>query len=378
MTKKLYFILFGVWGSICGMFSVYFFLTGKYILVLYILSFFVFSIVLVFLIHRFFYNKVFLIDSFAIPTVVISKDGKILHFNRSHIDTFGKKALPENVVDKIISEKEDFFMVLREKTLWEEEIDVEIKVLECGDKYIVFKYPIKGESEKFERFIQAEKFAVLGNIASGLAHQINTPLGTILITTQLLKEEVRDKKLSDDLSLIEDQVKFCQNIVQKLLALSRPSKEEFKKLNIFEVIQEVGGLFKKNFERQNIEFSVVSPHPQECVVWGQKNELSQIFLNLFSNSIDAMPEGGKITVTCMVSPWKRVIIKVSDTGKGIKEGYEEKIFEPFFTTKSIGKGTGLGLSIVRRIVETHRGSIRVMREKRGVSFFIILPKYNEK
>ncbi|MEO0292515.1 MAG: ATP-binding protein, partial [candidate division WOR-3 bacterium] len=190
---------------------------------------------------------------------------------------------------------------------------------------------------------------------------------------QMLKEEIEKKEIKEEIEIIESQVKFCQDLVKKLLFLSKPSEEEEKEFNLNEVIKEVAGIFEKVFQKKNIKLKFLKSNEKEAIVYGKKNEIAQVFMNLFSNSIDAMENGGEIKVTSFITPFDRVIVKVQDTGKGIPPEYADRIFEPFFTTKPAYKGTGLGLSIVKRIVESHRGVIKLMNEGKGATFLIILP-----
>ncbi|MEO0271180.1 MAG: ATP-binding protein [candidate division WOR-3 bacterium] len=318
------------------------------------------------------------------PAIFIDRNGNVIFQNKSHKEFFGfsdefiignkDPTIPEHITTSIITrEKSGIDLWVKAKNFKGENLDILVLCFKERKGFIIFKIPIGKGSPIFSKFMEAEKLASIGSIASGLAHQLNTPLGTILLTAQMLKEEIEKKEIKEEIEIIESQVKFCQDLVKKLLFLSKPSEEEEKEFNLNEVIKEVAGIFEKVFQKKNIKLKFLKSNEKEAIVYGKKNEIAQVFMNLFSNSIDAMENGGEIKVTSFITPFDRVIVKVQDTGKGIPPEYADRIFEPFFTTKPAYKGTGLGLSIVKRIVESHRGVIKLMNEGKGATFLIILP-----
>ncbi len=318
------------------------------------------------------------------PAIFIDRNGNVIFQNKSHKEFFGfsdeliignkDPTIPEHITSSIIArEKSGIDLWVKAKNFKGENLDILVLCFKERNGFIIFKIPIGKGSPIFSKFMEAEKLASIGSIASGLAHQLNTPLGTILLTAQMLKEEIGKNEIKEEIEIIESQVKFCQDLVKKLLFLSKPSEEEETEFNLNEVIKEVASVFEKVFQKKSIKFKFLKSNEKEAIIYGKKNEIAQVFMNLFSNSIDAMENGGEIKVTSFITPFDRVIVKVQDTGKGIPPEYADRIFEPFFTTKPAYKGTGLGLSIVKRIVESHRGIIKLMNEGKGATFLIILP-----
>ncbi|MEN3044855.1 MAG: ATP-binding protein [Candidatus Hydrothermales bacterium] len=319
-----------------------------------------------------------------IPALILDENGIVKYQNRAHKNLFdykdnlivGKKdpTISEDIISSIISrEKDGIDLWVKTKNKKGENLDIILFYFKKNGKYIILKIPIGKGNPIFSKLMETEKLASLGSIATGLAHQLNTPLGTILLTAQMLKEETNVKEIKEDVEIIESQVKFCQEIVRKILLLSKPSEEEDSEFKLVDVIKEVAKIFEKVFQKKNIKFKLLKEDEKDIVIYGKKSEIEQVFLNLFSNSVDAIDGEGEIKVQTFVTPFERVIIKVQDTGKGIPPENADKIFEPFFTTKPAFKGTGLGLSIVKRIVESHGGIVKLINDGRGATFVIILP-----
>jgi signal transduction histidine kinase len=155
------------------------------------------------------------------------------------------------------------------------------------------------------------------------------------------------------------ELERCGNIISGLLSFSRTPSVEYKDIDIHDVLKSVITLTSHKMELQEIKLETdLFPYP--LLMRGDVNQLQQCFLNLFFNSIEAMPEGGTLSLSTNLSSDKQtMIVFVKDTGCGIREEDREHIFDPFFTTKGEGEGTGLGLSIVYGIVKTHNGEIKV-------------------
>jgi signal transduction histidine kinase len=193
----------------------------------------------------------------------------------------------------------------------------------------------------------------------------------------MAKQEVLAKKDMEQLrefnSHMTRELERCGNIVSGLLAFSRESVLEFANTDINDLLQMVISLTRHKLELSEIKLETVLCS-EPLIVHGDKNQLQQCFLNLIFNAIDAMPKGGKMTVTSwMNSDQKEVWIKINDNGYGISDQDMEHIFDPFFTTKEEG-GTGLGLSIVYGIVKDHKGDVGVESSPdKGTSFLISFP-----
>jgi len=227
--------------------------------------------------------------------------------------------------------------------------------------------------ETQSQLIQAEKMSALGQLAGGLAHEINNPLSGILGLTQLVLETLPAGTQShQDLTDIEKAVFRCKKIITSLLSFARQEKTRMEPVSMNEVIEETLTLCDRQMElkRVKIERRFGEGLP---LVTGDFQQLMQVFLNLFTNARDAMPEGGSITVsTRLAGHW--VEASVADTGAGIPEDILGRIFDPFFTTKPVGKGTGLGLSVCLGIINKHNGSISAHSAPgSGTTFIIRLP-----
>ena len=220
---------------------------------------------------------------------------------------------------------------------------------------------------------RAEKLASIGRLAAGVAHEINNPLTGVLTFAHLLRQKPHmSEEDQQDLDLIIHETTRAAEIVRGLLDFARERPTLMEPLDINDVVRRTVRLIanQKKFEHIAIEEALQDNLPEVC---GDMNHLQQVLLNLSLNACAAMPNGGRLTITTTASDG-RVILRVADTGCGIKEEVLEKIFEPFFTTQPVGKGTGLGLSVTFGIVEQHNGAIEVhSKEGAGSTFTISLP-----
>lgn len=221
---------------------------------------------------------------------------------------------------------------------------------------------------------RAEKLTALGGMAAGIAHEINNPLGGILLYSGLLLEDIpSDSPARRNTEKIIDQTNRCKNIVQNLLDFSRTTTGEMLPLKMNTLITSTLNLVKDQSMFHSIEIKTDFMQNLPNVI-GDKSRLEQVFLNLFLNAAAAMEEKGKLTITTKLAANDDVIILVSDTGKGIAPEDMPRIFEPFFTTKEPGKGTGLGLSLAYGVIRSHKGAIDVESEPgKGTTFIITLP-----
>ncbi|PYS12431.1 MAG: histidine kinase, partial [Acidobacteria bacterium] len=224
-----------------------------------------------------------------------------------------------------------------------------------------------------DQLIQNEKLTSIGLLAAGVAHEVNTPLAVISSYSQMLRKEIS----SDDprhklLEKITKQTFRASEIVNNLLNFSRTNATEFAEVDIHQVIADTLSLLDHQFKsaRVRVDRELRAEYP---VVFANAGKLQQVFLNLFVNARDAMPEGGELRVLTETVDSKLEII-VQDTGVGISRENIQKIYDPFFTTKAAGKGTGLGLSVSYGIVQEHGGNISVdSKPGIGTSFKLELP-----
>jgi signal transduction histidine kinase len=226
-----------------------------------------------------------------------------------------------------------------------------------------------------EAIFYAEKRASLGDLAAGIAHEIRNPLGIISGATELIRSRYNPKDKPD--SLFDDithEVTRLNKIIADFLSLTKATTIEPRLNDLNKLINNVIDMRKLEIERANIRVDLfLAPDISEFYFDIQRMEI--VLSNLISNAIDAMPDGGNITIKTYISTYKKVpvvTIEVSDTGKGIHPKDQKRLFEPFFTTK--GDGRGLGMAIAWNIIEGHKGKIDVKsKPDNGTTFIIYLP-----
>lgn len=226
---------------------------------------------------------------------------------------------------------------------------------------------------------QSEKLAHMGQLSAGIAHELNNPLGVVIMYSNILLDECRpEDPVREDLQLIVEQAARCKKIVAGLLNFARKNQVNHQFIDIRKLTENsVAGVVFPDDVKAVIEDRTTSPDASL-----DSEQMTQVLTNLFRNAIDAMPGGGILKITLEDTPGD-VIFIVSDTGSGIKDEDKPKIFEPFFTTKGLGKGTGLGLATTYGIVKMHKGQITVETNSNpakgptGTTFRIILPRRPE-
>ena len=223
----------------------------------------------------------------------------------------------------------------------------------------------------------SEKLASMGQLAAGIAHEVNNPLGVVLMYAHLLEEEAeRGSRLSKDLTMIAEQADRCKKIVSGLLNFARQNKVVLQRTDVAklvagsaQIVPPPAGVRVVLESQCEDPFADIDP-----------DQVIQVLTNLMNNAYDAMPDGGTLTLRTL-SAGERIAVEVADTGTGITPENQKKIFEPFFTTKQLGKGTGLGLAVSYGIVKMHRGDIRVESNcapdqgKTGTRFTVTLPRH---
>lgn len=229
-------------------------------------------------------------------------------------------------------------------------------------------------AETQEQLIQHEKLASIGQLAAGVAHEVNNPLGAIMLYAHLVKKRMQDNDPGlEDIKFIMDEAKRCQTIVSGLLNFSRQGQLSLVKQSIKNIIQKTIKAIRQQPQFYNIDIrSYVDDDVPAAVLDG--DQLYQVFLNVAINAAEAMPDGGTLTIRVKTEK-ERLHIYFEDTGLGIAKENMSKLFTPFFTTKQIGKGTGLGLAIAYGIIKMHKGNIRVLHSElnKGTTFLIDLP-----
>ena len=223
--------------------------------------------------------------------------------------------------------------------------------------------------------IQSEKLASIGKLAAGVAHEINNPLGGILIYSHLILEDTpKGSPHCENLKKIVRDTTRCKEIVKGLLDFARPKEPQMVPTDIHELLDKCLALMESHafFQNIRIEKSYASVCPRIIADSGQ---LQQVFMNIILNAAEAMNGNGTLTLRTSLDPARQeAAVEISDTGHGIKEEDKRRLFEPFFTTKEVGKGTGLGLAISYGIVKKHQGTIDVRSEAgQGAAFTVRLP-----
>lgn len=225
------------------------------------------------------------------------------------------------------------------------------------------------------KLFQSEKMSSLGKLAAGIAHEINNPLGGIMIFADSILEDIEDNDTHrEDLKRIASEAKRCKNIVKGLLEFSRQTDNTMIPQNINELLEQGMFLLENQAIFHNID--VVKEYDQDLpLVKCDSARLKQVFINITQNAIDSMDAKGTFTIKTRYNrEKKRAEIEFSDTGCGIPEEIRQKIFDPFFSTKEVGKGTGLGLSMSYGIIKDHGGTISTKsKEGEGATFIIELP-----
>ncbi len=245
----------------------------------------------------------------------------------------------------------------------------ELKNIVCYAKDVTQKKQME------HRMQQSEKLVALGQLAAGVAHEINNPLGIILCYTDLLKEDLGNlPEKVEDLSIIEKHVKNCQRIVHDLLSFARNQETTRAPGALNTAIEQVLSMVSSQLAKQSITV-VQKLDPDIPLIEIDTEKLKQVFMNLFMNAAQAIGENGEIGIESRCLRDKgQVEIVVRDTGPGIAREIQDKIFEPFFTTKGPRDGTGLGLSLSYGIIRDHGGEIYVQSTPgKGAAFTIILP-----
>jgi PAS domain S-box-containing protein len=227
-----------------------------------------------------------------------------------------------------------------------------------------------------EQLMQSSKLASLGMLAAGVAHELNNPLTSVIGYAQLLLMQTIPDNIKELIDPILDEGQRAKHIIENMLEFSYQQHHDRELIDINKTIHQTAKLLGKQLSFQNIrlieKFEIDLP-----LVYGDKGQLQQVFLNIIQNAYDAMILShifGDIIISTQLSTSDKIQITFMDTGPGMPEEVRQKVFDPFFTTKAPGSGTGLGLSISFKIIQQHEGTISVKSEiGKGTTFFITLP-----
>jgi signal transduction histidine kinase len=242
---------------------------------------------------------------------------------------------------------------------------------QTAKKAVELKMAYDELKEMQDKLIQSEKLKAIGQLASGVAHEIRNPIGIIMqgvaYLEQIISPEAKESR--ETLSIVKESVQRADKIVISLLDFSRATKLELHSEDIDAILENSLSLVKTELKKIEVVREIQKDLPKVLV---DKNKLTQVFINLFINAIHAMPEAGKLTIRSFVKQLEQkrsddsfeagekvLVVEIEDTGMGISDENLKRIFDPFFTTKGPGKGTGLGLSVSQNIIIMHKGRIEI-------------------
>jgi len=334
-----------------------------------------------------------IIESLTVGVSVIDEEGAVIGWNRVLEDQLAVRkeaALGKKLQDVLgpatygalfLQEGQQDFRLLSEITLetaggGKKIFDVARtplldNALRAYGTIIVFE-DITDKIRLQQQLLTSEKLASIGLLSAGVAHEINTPLTGISSYIQILQKRLTDTHYAQILEKVETQTDRVARIVKNLLTFARsPSDASFQRIDLKQSLEEILSLIDYKLKNMNIHLTLdVAPVPP---LSAQGERLQQVFINIILNALDAMPLGGELGIRLGLENGAAVV-RISDTGTGIKPEHLSRIFDPFFTTKGVGKGTGLGLSISYAIIKEHEGRIEVQSEVgRGSTFTITLP-----
>jgi PAS domain S-box-containing protein len=329
--------------------------------------------------------------------VVLDRDGRILRFNRACEQTTGyssEEVLGEHVWDLFVipDEIDGVKAVFEQLRGGEPRNDYEnywkgkdglLRRISWSNTVLTDPYgkvdyivaaglDITDLKHMQEQLRKTERIAELGTLASGMAHEIGTPMNVILGRAEYLFQRVTDEGTKKGLATIVTQVERITKVMNQLLAFARRRTPERRAVDLAQTIDDSLEMFHERMTRSRIKVEKVIEANMPSV-HADRDQLIQVLINLVMNSIHAMPEGGRLRLS-LDREDSHVRLGLSDTGQGIPEEIRSKVFDPFFTTKDFGKGTGLGLTVVKGIIEEHGGTIAVESAvDKGTTFWIRLP-----
>ncbi|MCA9471879.1 MAG: PAS domain S-box protein [Nitrospirales bacterium] len=237
-----------------------------------------------------------------------------------------------------------------------------------------YVFDITQEKILEDRLRKTERLAELGTLASGMAHEIGTPMNVILGRAEYLMRKTTDGKAKEGLTTIITQVERITKIMNQLLSFARKRPIERSAIHLKAVLDNVFDIMHERFIKHGIGIELIAKDHVPSV-FADADQLSQVFLNISINACHAMANGGMLT-TVIQKSGHHVCVSISDTGEGIPAENLSRLFDPFFTTKPVGEGTGLGLTVVHGIIQEHDGRITVESELgQGTTFHIFLPIY---
>ncbi|MDC7228662.1 MAG: ATP-binding protein [Spirochaetales bacterium] len=335
-----------------------------------------------------------LINDLPIGDLIINEKKQIIIINKSASDLLDSKVKKGDSLQMFLS---NFFPEDRDSIcdLIEKQVNDSLQGLAVGDRFINLTVsPLQNKNRRIigtnimledvsfdyhtrEYLMQVKKVATTAELAAGVAHEIKNPLTIIQNYLELLKLSFESDPEKEYVGYIESELKRIVEIIENLLSFSRVKQSDFARLNLIELLDEIVMLLGHQLTKHRISIEKSFPSHQ-VMITGEENKLKQLFLNLISNSIDAVLENGKIRLEIDEDSRESVVrVSVIDNGHGIPVAIQDDIFNPFYTTKVTRTNTGLGLSICQNIAESHGGVITFQSiPGKGTRFTVALPSEN--
>lgn len=292
------------------------------------------------------------------------------------LEIFPKTDDFENIIWTVLETGKPLKNIEKHLSIDNEEVTIELGVyplsLDNKNKGLVIIIEDKTEINKIKEQMQRnDKLATVGELATGIAHEIRNPLAIIKMIEQTMRRELKENEDAIlELEIIDEEVERANKVIKSLMEFGKPSKNEKNTNSLNEIIEDVLVIVSKYTSQHNVNVCFNKADIPHAEV--DKEQLKQAFVNLIFNAVDAMPTGGELTISTEYSSNKWIKVIFQDCGEGIEAENIEKIFSPFFTTKD--EGTGLGLSIVHRIIEDHQGIIKVTSKRgNGTCFELLFP-----
>lgn len=326
--------------------------------------------------------------------IVLSDEGLIIYANKAAIDLVNansdKEIIGKSILDfihpdhhlkslqilKQVMESDEASIFARKQIycvtgeLLETEVS-SIQIHNYNGKPVVLSAirDITERKHEEELLVRSEKLSVIGQLVAGVAHEIRNPLTTLKGFTHLLKSRLADQAYYFD--IMEDEIDRINLIVNEFMTLAKPHINQRKQENMFDILHSVIAITETQATMMNV--SIVRDFAEYIpFVYCDENQLKQVFINIIKNSIEAMPDGGEVSISMKKTNLNNVLITIKDRGVGIPNSILLQIGEPFYTTKE--KGVGLGLMICHRIVEWHDGHIEISSKiNLGTTVDVFLP-----
>lgn len=343
-----------------------------------------------------------LIDSLDDAVLVVDRDRRVVAANRRFVEVFGvTSAHPAGTVcedalhcpDGTLAGRCSACTVIETGEPWRHLRDL-VSPDGTRHRWEASFSPIRDESGKVSHVVEvwrditersqlqaqlshAERLASTGLLAAGVAHELNNPLASILAGLESLlrlcrratMDEVSREEATEMLGLLEREVGRCRETTDKLRLLAQPVSEEANWVDLNRALRDTMSLLQFQMRQQGIE-GTADLDPELPAIWGRESGLRGACMNLMINAVQAMAEGGTLTVTTRRGG-RGIMVRVLDTGPGIPAEIRDRIWDPFFTTKPVGQGTGLGLAVTHGIVTRHAGAIHVEANSAGGACFVV-------